>query len=261
MWLVKPMGLFGLAGTANSPSTHNIASAGNRHAIIRFVTRRRLTGVAALALLASTLVVVLEACSVQGPAAPPSGQPATLDSTFKTVAASRTAPDWRPGDRWLYGLVIGTEHGTKTVEVVEIRDINNVPFYIVRVEGLEHFYTTELQWAGHARERKIESRMSPPFPWFTWPLEPGRKWTYRGTLQDPSGTVQRNDSFGVLGSEVVEVPAGRFNTLKVVHESDRGDRDEYWYAPDVRSYVKGVWQRGASRTEEQLREYRAAPRT
>ena len=37
--------------------------------------------------------------------APPPGQPASLDSTFKTVAASRAAPDWRPGDRWLYGLL------------------------------------------------------------------------------------------------------------------------------------------------------------
>lgn len=216
---------------------------------------------AGFALLASTLVVVLGACSVQGPAAPPSGQPATLDSTFKTVAAARAAPDWRPGDRWLYGLLIGTEQGSKTVEVVEVRDFNSAKYYIVRVGALDHLYTTQLQWAGHARERKIESRMSPPLPWFTWPLEPGRKWTYRGTLQDSSGTVTRSDNFIVLAAEVLEVPAGRFNTLKVVHDSDRGDRNEYWYAPDVRSYIKWVWQRGSSRTEEQLREYHAAPRT
>ena len=216
---------------------------------------------AGFALLASTLVVLLEACSLFRSDAPPPGQPASLDSTFKTVAAARAAPDWRPGDRWLYGLLLGTEHGTKTVEVVEIRDINNALYYIVRVGELEHFYTTQLQWAGHARERKIESRMSPPLPWFTWPLEPGRQWTYNGTFQDPSGAVQRNDTFIVLSSEVVEVPAGRFNTLKVVHESDRGDRNEYWYAPEVRSYVKWVWRRDSSRTEEQLREYRAAPRS
>ena len=62
------------------------------------------------------------------------------------------------------------------------------------------------------------------------------------------------------GLRVVEVPAGRFNALKVVHESDRGDRNEYWYAPEIRSYVKWIWRRDGSRTEEQLREYRAAPR-
>lgn len=222
---------------------------------------------AGFVLLASALAIALEACSSLRSDAPPPGQPATLDSTFKTVAASRAAPDWRPGDRWLYGLLIGTEHGTKThgtktVEVVEIRDINGALFYIVRVGEVEHhFYTAQLEWAGHARAQKVESRMSPPLPWFTWPLEPGRQWTYRGTLQEPSRAVERTDSFIVLGSEVVEVPAGRFNTLKVVHESDRGDRNEYWYAPDVRSYIKWVGRRGTSRTEEQLREYQAAPRT
>lgn len=215
---------------------------------------------AGLTLLVSTLLAVLAACSAQRPEAPKSSQPASLDSTFKTVAAAKAAPDWRPGDRWLYGLLIGTEQGSKTVEVVDVRDLNNAKYYIVRVGELEHFYTTQLQWAGHARERKVESRMSPPLPWFNWPLEPGRSWTYTGTLQDPTGTVQRNDNFIVLGAEVVEVPAGRFNALKVVHESDRGDRNEYWYAPEIRSYVKWIWRRDGSRTEEQLREYRAAPR-
>lgn len=225
------------------------------------VTRRALTRVAGFLILASTLAVVLEACSLLRSETPPPGRPADLDSTFKTVAASRAAPDWRPGDRWLYGVLVGTEHGTKTVEVVELREINNAPYYIVRVGELEHFYTTQLQWAGHARDRKIESRMSPPLPWFSWPLEPGRHWSYRGTFQDPSGAVQRNDTFVALASEVVEVPAGRFNAIKIVHESDRGDRNEYWYAPDARSYIKWVSRRGQTRSEEELREYKPAPRS
>ena len=216
---------------------------------------------AGFAILASTLLVALEACSLLRTETPPPGRPADLDSTFKTVAAARTAPDWRPGDRWLYGVLVGAEHGTKTVEVVELREINSAPYYIVRVGELEHFYTTQLQWAGHARDRKIESRMSPPLPWFTWPLEPGRQWSYRGTLQDPSGAVQRNDTFVALASEVVEVPAGRFNAIKIVHESDRGDRNEYWYAPDARSYIKWISRRGPSRSEEELREYKPAPRS
>ena len=252
------MGVFGTRGPASDPPTTTLRRR-EPPCDHQPVTRRSFTRVARFALLASTLGIVLEACSVSG--APQSGQPATLYSTFKTVAASRAAPDWRPGDRWLYGLLIGTEHGTKIVEVLEIRDINSVLFYIVRVGELEHFYNTQLQWAGHARDRKIESRMNPPLPWFTWPLEPGRQWSYRGTLQGPTEAVERTDTFIVLGAEVVEVPAGRFTALKIVHESDRGDRNEYWYAPDVRSYIKWVGRRGSSRTEEQLREYQAAPRS
>ena len=206
-----------------------------------------------LPLLAATLGCWLGGCAGTAVTTEP-GKP-------DPEASVAVAPEWRPGDRWVYGWTSGAEQGTKTVEVVEVRDIANAPFYVLRVGELEHFYTTQLQWAGHARDRKIESRISPPLPWFTWPLEPGRRWTYRGTLQDSTASVQRDDTFLALGAEVIEVPAGRFNTIKVLHESDKGDRNEYWYAPDVRSYVKWVWHRGTSSSEELLREHHAAPRT
>jgi hypothetical protein len=190
----------------------------------------------------------------------PPVQPVTGSAAIKLLAAVQKPPVWRPGDRWIYGVLVGTEQGTKTVEVAEVRDIGNAPFYVLRVGELEHFYTTQLQWAGHARDRKIESRINPPLPWFAWPLDPGRRWTYRGTLQDSTASVQREDTFLVLGAEVVEVPAGRFNAIKILHEGDKGDRNEYWYAPDVRSYIKWVWHRGPSSSEELLREFHAASR-
>jgi hypothetical protein len=160
----------------------------------------------------------------------------------------------------MYGWTSGSESGTKTVEVVELREINKVPFYLVRVGDLEHFYTRELQWAGTLREQKVESRMSPPIPWFVWPLEAGRRWTHRATYEDPNGKTQVSDTFSAVAIEVVEVPAGRFSAVKVVRETERRDVDEYWYAPEVRFYVKWVGRRGDARFEEQLREYRPAPR-
>jgi len=160
----------------------------------------------------------------------------------------------------VYGWTSGSETGTKTVEVVEIREINKVTFYLVRVGDLEHFYTRELQWAGTMREQKVESRMSPPQPWFVWPLEGGRRWTHHATYEDANSKTEVADRFSVVSTELVEVPAGRFNAVKVVRETDRRDVDEYWYAPDVRFYVKWVGRRGDAQFEEQLREYRQAPR-
>jgi hypothetical protein len=160
----------------------------------------------------------------------------------------------------VYGWTSGSETGTKTVEVIEIREINKVPFYLVRVGDLEHFYTRELQWAGTMREQKVESRMSPPVPWFVWPLEAGRRWTHQATYEDANGKTEIADRFSVVATEMVEVPAGRFNAVKVVRETDRRDVDEYWYAPEVRFYIKWVGRRGDAQFEEQLREYRQAPR-
>jgi len=177
-----------------------------------------------------------------------------------SVPAISSPPEWRPGDRWVYGWTSGSETGTKTVEVVEIREINKVTFYVVRVGDLEHFYTRELHWAGTMREQKVESRMSPPVPWFVWPLEGGRRWTHNATYEDANSKTQIADRFSVVATEMVEVPAGRFNAVKVVRETDRRDVDEYWYAPEVRFYIKWVGRRGDAQFEEQLREYRQAPR-
>lgn len=189
----------------------------------------------------------------------PPVQPVTGSAAVKLLAAVQKPPVWHLGDRWTYGVLVGTEQGTKTVEVVQAPD-SNAPFYVLRIDQLEHLYTTQLQWVAHARERKIESRIDPPLPWFTWPLEPGRRWTYRGTLQDSTASVRREDTFLVLGAEVLEVPAGRFNAIKILHEGDKGDRNEYWYAPDVRSYIKWVWHRGTSSSEQLLREFHAGSR-
>jgi hypothetical protein len=200
------------------------------------------------------LALLLGACVAPATTPPAPGAPLQQPITVSTP------PEWRPGDQWVYTWTSGPTSGTKIVEVLEIREINTVPFYLVRIGGAEQFYTMNLQWAGSMRDQKVQTRMIPPQPWFMWPLEAGRSWVHRGTYEDGSGKTSHNDSFSVVGVEVVEVPAGRFNTLKVVRETDSRDSDQYWYASEVRFYAKWVGRRGDVQFEEELREYRAAPR-
>lgn len=204
--------------------------------------------------------VFVLAISVCGCAASPSSPPSPLPAATPVPASINAPPGWRPGDRWVYGWSSGSESGTKTVEVLQLQEINKVSFYVVRIGDLDHFYTRELQWAGSTREQKVESRMSPPEPWFAWPLEVGRRWTHRATYEDPHGKSELNDTFSVVATEVVEVPAGRFSSLKVVRETERRDFDEYWYAPEVRFYAKWIGRRGDAQFEERLREYHPAAR-
>jgi hypothetical protein len=102
--------------------------------------------------------------------------------------------------------------------------------------------------------------MVPPQPWFSWPLEVGRTWTHRGTYEDRSGKMEFNDTFAVVATEEVEVPAGRFNAFKIVRQTERRDSDQYWYAPVVHFYVKWIGRRGDTQFEEHLREYHPASR-
>lgn len=204
--------------------------------------------------LAGLVALLLSGCvAPTGPAAVPAAP------QQERITAS-APPEWRPGDQWVYTWTSGQTGGTKSVEVLEIREINTVSFYLVKIGEAEQFYTKDLRWAGSMRDGKVQSRMTPPQPWFVWPLEVGRQWTHRGSYEDATGKSAHNDSFSVVGTEVVEVPAGRFSTLKVVRQTDSRDSDQYWYAPEVRFYVKWVGRRGDAQFEEDLREYRPGQR-
>src|SRR4030095_4258717 len=67
-------------------------------------------------------------------APPPAGSPAPPrlaippPPPLKTVAAAQKPPAWRLGDRWIYSISIGSEQGTKTVEVIAGPDASNAPF-------------------------------------------------------------------------------------------------------------------------------------
>jgi hypothetical protein len=201
-------------------------------------------------------LMVLAGCAAgTPPPAPADGGPARPAS-----AAPVVAPTWQVGDRWVYDWTSGKESGTKTIEVVDLRDLNGVRYYVLRLGDSEHYYTAALHWAAAVREGKVEVRMVPAQPWFMWPLVPGARWTHQGRFEHREGVVTHDDRFTVIGPEPIEVPAGRYDAIKVVHETDRGDGDEYWYAPDVRWYARWHGRRGDSEFAERLREYRPAPR-
>jgi hypothetical protein len=160
----------------------------------------------------------------------------------------------------VYEWKSGADTGVNVVEVLEIREVNQISYYVVRIGDVDDFYTKDLHWAGRTQDSKVLARMIPPIPWFVWPIETGRRWTYRGIYEDQQGKKQHNDTFAVVGTETVEVPAGRFSALKLARETDRRDSDEYWYAPEIRFYVKWLGRRGEAQFEEQLREHRPSRR-
>jgi hypothetical protein len=157
--------------------------------------------------------------------------------------------DWKSGE----------QTGIKTTEVLDIKPVGGVPYYVVKVGELHQYYTMDLRSAFFVSDSKVQVRMVPPHPLFAWPLEAGRRWTHSGTLEDQQVKRQLNDRFGVLAREQIEVPAGRFMAFKIVREGEGRDGDQYWYVPEIRFYARWVGRRGDVEFEETLREFRAAP--
>ena len=171
-------------------------------------------------------------------------------------------PQWRVGDRWVFGWTSGKESGSRTLEVREVATVNGVEYYILEVGGgIRHYYTKDLHFAAAVQAGKVVARMVPPTPWLTWPLKSAATWVHGGVFEDPQGSHKQNDTFAAAGTESVTVPAGTFRAFKVSRQTERGDSDQYWYAPDVRWYVRWQGKRGDVSFEEQLTTYHPAART
>jgi len=210
---------------------------------------------------ALTLALLVLVISFLGCRSTPAPTTNTADGPISPLA---TAPEWRPGDRWVYRFANGTATGTRIVEVLERREVGGIPYYVLKDADADrlNFWTIDLRWAFAVgvRDSKVEARIDRPVPWFTWPLEVGRQWIHEGVYEDRSGKRQANETFMIVGTETVEVPGGRFETVKIVREGQSADTDQYWYAPDVRSYVKWILKRGDKRIEEELVEYKPVER-
>lgn len=185
---------------------------------------------------------------------------ASVQTQDGTAVAQWSAPrpTWHAGDRWVHAWTSGTEKGIKTSEVRGLREVRGVQYQVVRMEPLDVYFTADLHWAWAASvaESRVTARAVPPLPWFTWPLEVGRRWGYQGILEDQQRKESVRDSYKVLGVESVSVPAGTFQAFKIVREVDSAVVDQYWYAPNVRWYVKWVGRRGKDEFEEVLQEYK-----
>ncbi len=203
---------------------------------------------------AGAIALALTACAtLESPVSMPNAR--TTEPGASTVA---TPPEWRPGDQWTFRWTAGAQSGTRTAEVVEVRPLGGQSYYLLRIGTVDHLYTRDLHVAGTLKNETVESRLVPPVPLLTWPLEPGRRWEHRGTYEGREGKREVSDVFTVVGPEIVETPAGRFNALKVVRQGSAGDSDEYWFAPQVHYYVKWVGRRANTEVEEQLQSYRLA---
>jgi hypothetical protein len=190
--------------------------------------------------------------STESPAPPPASEP--------RVAAPDGPPRWQAGDRWVYELSSSGQTVTRTIDVADVETVNGVKYYVANIGDVQMYFTTELHWAATMRNSKVQERMVPPQPLYVWPLQVGRRWTHRGTFEESQGHHEQIHRFVVSGVETVEVPAGRFQAFKILHESGDKEADQYWYAPEVGSHVRWVGRRGDIDFEERLKTYSFAAR-
>jgi hypothetical protein len=89
---------------------------------------------------------------------------------------------------------------------------------------------------------KLEEKATPSRRDYAWPLTVGTSWEYTYTRERlfDRQTEELITAAVVEREETVTVPAGTFQTFKLVYRNTRTQvvGGEWWYAPAVKSYVR-----------------------
>jgi hypothetical protein len=164
-------------------------------------------------------------------------------------------PTWTVGDTWTYKTETG-KFFTWTVDKIK----ND--FYVVREKGVHlsfPYFTNDLASSHHTNAQdQIFYKNDPPMQYYSWPLQPGKKWHQRIHWEDLKTSNTIDHYSRVVKMETVKVPAGKFETVKVVRTA--GDWTyTYWYCPQVKNYVKWITVNPKGTFSQELVEFQVTP--
>ena len=167
-----------------------------------------------------------------------------------------SAPDLKPGDGWVYNKIDGWTGNLQFVVVDTIKQVS--PSGMV-IEAVVPGSTTTTRME---RDREVNlfrteapdsvQTVSPSYPSYAFPLTVGKRWTRKVTFANsaqPDKEVTAWFEAKVIGWEMVTVPAGTFDALRIEltanyrASNSQGSWngtmvDRLWYAPEVRNAVK-----------------------
>jgi len=174
------------------------------------------------------------------------------------------APTWSVGDEWTYRWESPQGSGTLVWWVSREAEIEGQPYWVMEGASQEIWHRkSDLAVAQFAVGKQLQSRNRPPHQYADWPLSVGKAWERAFEEERPATRETRNVVFRyhVEGAETVTVPAGTFQTLKIVRRVRSGAiLTEFWYSPEVRHWVRMREALGASGSRvHELIAYRLQP--
>jgi hypothetical protein len=207
------------------------------------------------------------------------------------AAGEDEMPGWKVGDTWEYGMSSSGVSMNMTLEVEEIKTItvNGTDYnvYSVTNEMVASLYGYEITSQGHNYHRTtdlaiVKNEMStsfmgmssgngatynPPKKECSFPVDVGKTWSQTITEAQISYTDGEMTDYyeyettyecRVSEMETITVPAGTFETYKIVSEDEWGDESYSWYSPKVKYFVKMSSGDPSDPTDIELKSYDVA---
>lgn len=190
-----------------------------------------------------------------------------IDATIRTSQHQRIGkerislakPTWRTGDKWTYiEKRPGGETATRVRQITKESSLNGVPTFIVETSNGEIIYSKDTFGAvGAMKSGKLILTSDKPDQTMLWPLEVGMSWQNEFSLRNMllNSTTRVTRHMSVVSEDVITVPAGSFNALKINSFDPKSGEliAEYWYSPAIKWFVKSrYYSVDAGMSEEEL---------
>jgi len=197
------------------------------------------------------------------PASKPEVPPPQPREPVRAGIAPVLVPTWERGYEWRFRWASPSGSGTFVRTIVGEEILGGLPHYVMQAGTRDILYTkADLAWLLDRVKGAVETRATPAYRGFAWPLEPGKEWEARYRWEHPGDrqTEDRVRRHKVQAQETIAVPAGSFQTLHVVVKDPAGKVvSEYWYAPAAKWFVKDRAYLSSGVRERELVEYRVSP--
>jgi hypothetical protein len=162
-------------------------------------------------------------------------------------AAQIVAPVWNVGDEWEFRYEQPSGAGTFVRSLVRTETIDGVKHMVMRQGSREAFFRADDGALTHETVAgSVVSRFRPANILVSYPLFVGKRWEriYTEERSLDRQTVEVSQTCVAEAKEMVTLPAGTFDTIRVVCTTSRTGVEAYrlWYSPDVRYAVRVVSQ-------------------
>ena len=175
-----------------------------------------------------------------------------LTGCMSSQTAEPVLDDYQIGEKWVW-------EWKRTVEG-EVRaqgeDIQEVVYYNGTLGLWNGMDTVQIPATVDQKQSKT--------PFRSWPLEVGKKWKYESEWENNEGTTGKtSQDVEVVSFEELNVVAGKFKAYKIEYKgivtNSRGFKGEmtdiWWYAPDLKTYIKHVNKDGYGLYTNELTSY------
>jgi len=151
---------------------------------------------------------------------------ASLLLPISVMAETINAPSVKAGDSWVYRVTTerGPQGWVQNNQDVSVDHVDATTIFLsVKQSGSQQAPIEQLVDADWSRSRDINGKQQVVNRPFAFPLELGKKWEVKYTEANPNRqhlSESFQTGYTVVGSEDVEVPAGKFKALKIEAEGN-----------------------------------------